>query len=136
MILQYRGFNNVWCYEEADIVSWANVWVGKETRDYRAGGVRHEFHLQDTEGLSKEETASKDLKYVSEMHKAVDKLIQEETHFYSDEISYHVDKPFDQLENVCVVMMNTKGKSSYTKVFENKDVYLLNNHGQTVQRIS
>lgn len=136
MILQFKGFNNVWCYEEADTISWANVWVGKETQDYRKGGVRYELHLKDTEGLSKEEIDSKDLKYVSEMHNAVDKLIQEETHFYSDEIIYNVDKPFDQLENVCVVMMNTKGKCSYARVFDNKGVYLLNSHGQTVQRIS
>jgi hypothetical protein len=38
MILQYKGFNNNWVYEEADTIASAVVWVGKETRDYRKGG--------------------------------------------------------------------------------------------------
>ena len=46
MILQYKGFNNTWVYEEAEIITSAVVWVGKETRDYRKGGVRYEGKLK------------------------------------------------------------------------------------------
>ena len=28
MILQYKGFKENWCYEEADQISFANVYVG------------------------------------------------------------------------------------------------------------
>ena len=34
MILQYKGFNNNWVYEEAEVITSAVVWVGKETCDY------------------------------------------------------------------------------------------------------
>ena len=67
------------------------------------------------------------------MHKAVDRLIREETHC-SDEIVYHIDKPFDQMENVTVVTLNDKNKN-VTRVFES-GVYLLNSKGQTVQKLA
>lgn len=35
MVLQYKGFNNNWIYEEAEVITSAVVWVGKETRAYR-----------------------------------------------------------------------------------------------------
>ena len=132
MILQYKGFNNNWCYEEAETITQAVVWVGKETRDYRKGGVRYEKkYLPDyMNGRSKEEV---DLCYVKEMHEAVDKLIRKETNC-SDEIAYHINKPFDEMENVVVVTLSDKNKY-ITRVFES-GVYLLNNKGQTVQRLA
>ena len=131
MILQYKGFNNNWIYEEAETITHAVVWVGKETRDYRKGGVRYEGKLKkNLHGL---EIAENDLAYVKELHDAVDKLIKEETHC-SDEISYHIDKPFDQMENVTVVTLSDKNKY-ITRVFES-GVYLLNSKGQTVQKLA
>lgn len=134
MILQYKGFNNNWCYEEAETIIFANVWVGKETRDYRKDGMRHKFHTEKLQKCSsEEERESLKLKYVQEMHNAVDKLIKEETNCY-DNIVYHIDSRFDDMENVSVVTLMDKNKT-ITYVFEN-GVYLLNNRGQTVQRIA
>ncbi len=130
MILQYKGFNNNWCYEEADTITSAVVWVGKETRDYRKGGIRHKKRYENLHGL---EIAEADLAYVKEMHEAVDRLIKKETHC-GDEIVYHIDKPFDQMENVTVVSLTDKNKN-ITRVFEN-GVYLLNSKGQTVQKLA
>lgn len=131
MILQFKGINNVWCYEEAEQIRWANVWVGSETRDYREGGEKWKRIRGDHEdGLDK---SGLGLKYVTEMHKAVDKLIKTETNC-GDEIVYYVNSPFNQLENVCVVTLTDKNKN-ITYVFED-GVYLLNNRGQTVQRIA
>ena len=134
MILQYKGFNNNWCYEEAETIVFANVWVGKETRDYRKDGVRYNLHTEKLQKCgSEEERESLRLKYVQEMHNAVDKLIKEETNCY-DNIVYHIDGRFDDMENVSVVTLMDKNKT-ITYVFEN-GVYLLNNRGQTVQRIA
>ena len=74
MILQYKGFNNNWIYEEAETITHAVVWVGKETRDYREGGVRHSLKYSEEymRGRSKEEV---DLAYVNEMHKCIKLLI-------------------------------------------------------------
>lgn len=119
MILEYKGFNNNWIYEEAEIITYAVVWVGKETQKYREGGLKYK--------------TESDLAYVKEMHEAVDNLIKEETHC-SDEIIYHIDKPFEQMENVTVVTLSDKNKY-ITRVFEN-GVYLLNSKGQTVQKLA
>ena len=134
MILQYKGFNNNWCYEEAETIVFANVWVGKETRDYRKDGIRYKLHTEELQKCgSEDERESMRLKYVQEMHNAVDKLIKEETNCY-DNIVYHIDGCFDNMENVSVVTLMDKNKT-ITYVFEN-GVYLLNNRGQIVQRIA
>lgn len=130
MVLQYKGFNNNWVYEEAETVTSAVVWVGKETRDYRKGGIRYEKKYENLHGR---EIGEVDLNYVKEMHDAVDRLIKEETHC-GDEIVYHIDKPFDQMENVTVVTLNDKNKN-VTRVFES-GVYLLNGKGQTIQKLA
>lgn len=130
MILQYKGFNNNWCYEEAETITQAVVWVGKETRDYRKGGERYNKKYENLHGL---DIAKADLAFVKEMHEAVDRLIRKETHC-DGEIVYHIDKPFDQMENVTVVTLNDKNKN-ITRVFES-GVYLLNSKGQTVQRLA
>lgn len=137
MVLQYKGFNNNWIYEEAEVITSAVVWVGKETCAYRKGGVRYEKKYSELYKNGKTPDQSDlnkvDLDYVAEMHKAVDRLIREETHC-GDEIVYHIDKPFDQMENVTVVTLNDKNKN-VTRVFES-GVYLLNSKGQTVQKLA
>lgn len=134
MILQYKGFNNNWCYEEAETIIFANVWVGKETRDYREGGDRYKLHTEKLqEFMTEEERNNLRLKYAQEMHNAVDRLIKQETNCY-DNIVYHIEGSFDKMENVCVVTLIDKNKTN-TYVFE-YGVYLLNNRGQTVQKIA
>lgn len=136
MILQYKGFKNNWCYIEAETIVWANVWVGKETRDYRKDGIRWK-HLQKTleECQNEEQKSSVSLHYVQEMHNSVNKLIKEETNCY-DDIVYHIDGKFDDMENVCVVTLMDKNMANPCTYVFDKPVYLLNNHGQTVQRLS
>jgi len=134
MILQYKGFNNNWCYEQANTIVWSNVWVGKETRDYRQGGVRYNLHQAESKDDLGRGIITSDLKYIEEIHKAVDHLIKEETKC-ADEIVYLVgDKLFVNLENVCVVTLQDKSKY-ITYVFE-KGVYILNDSGGTVQKIA
>ena len=133
MILQYKGFNNVWCYEEAETICFANVWVGKETKDYREGGVRYRLYEESRNKARGSDRADVDSKYTQELHDAVDKLITRETHC-SDNITYHINGNFDELDNVCVVTLIDKEKYK-THVFE-KGAYLLNNNGHTVQHIS
>ena len=43
MILQYKGFNNNWCYEEAETIIFANVWVGKEFPNMKQNRRRIQF---------------------------------------------------------------------------------------------
>lgn len=132
MILQYKGFNNNQCYIEAETITWANVWVGKETQQYRNGGDRFSIREKLREQGEKEQD---DLLYIEEMHDAVDRLIQSETGTITDEIVYCVgDTRFDQLENVFVVMLSGQNLSK-TYLF-NRGVYLLNNYGKTVQKIA
>lgn len=135
MILQYKGFNNNWIYEEAETITYAVVWVGKETRDYRKGGVRHSYKYSEEymRGRTKEVV---DRAYADEMHKAVNRLIKEETHC-SDDIVYYINSSkFSEMENVVVVTLQDKHKY-ITRVF-NQDggVYLLNSRGQTVQKLA
>lgn len=117
MILQYKGFNNNWTYEEADTITYAVVYVGEVTRKYRCD------RSNDSDAL----------KRAKMMHDEVDKLIDQETHC-GDEIVYHIDKPFSEMENVTVVMLRDRNKN-ITRVFDS-GVYLLNNKGQTVQRLA
>lgn len=123
MILQYKGFNNNWVYEEADTITSAVVWVGKVTHDYRKDGVKYE---------QKQKLNQDNLTYMNELSKAIDKLIIEETHC-NEEIVYHINKPFEEMENVVVITLNDRNKG-VTRVFE-EGVYLLNDKGQTVQRL-
>lgn len=133
MILQYQGFKNNWCYEEADTIVFAKVWVGKVTRDYRQGGIQHKIHAEELKKCNSEkERDSLKLKYVQEMQDAVNKLIKEETNCY-DDIVYHTEGRFDEMENVAVVTLMDKNKM-VTYVFDD-GVYLLNSRGQTVRRI-
>lgn len=115
MILQYRGFKENWCYEEADQISYANVYVGDVIKEY-----------------SKKEYGD-DLERARAIHNAVDEYLKKETGCYTDEIIYHVGT-FTDMNRVCVVMLDDKNKH-ITRVFYKNSVYLLNNRGQTVQRL-
>lgn len=118
MILQYKGFNNNWTYEEAETITYAVVYVGEITSKYKS---------------DRSEDRNEALKRAKIMHDEVDKLIEQETHC-GDDIIYHIDKPFSEMGNVTVVMLRDKNKN-ITRVFD-AGVYLLNNKGQTVQRLA
>ena len=118
MVLQYKGFNNNWCYEEADTVTRAVVYVGEVAESYR----KRRSEYKD------------EIRYADEVYNAVNSLIIKETACDEDTIAYHIDKQFDQLGNVVVVILRDRNKN-VTRVFEN-GVYLLNNNGQTVQRLA
>lgn len=117
MILQYKGFNNNWCYEEADTITSAVVYVGEVAESYRKRKNEYKDEIQ----------------YADEVYKEVSEFIIKETCCETD-IAYHIDKRLDQLGNVVVVTLRDRNKN-VTRVFEN-GVYLLNNSGQTVQRLA
>ena len=118
MILQYKGFKENWCYEEADQISHANVYVGDVIKEYS----KKEYK----DGLEK----------MSAIHNAVDEHLKKETGCYEEEIIYHIgDNTFTDMKNVCVVMLDDKNKH-IARVFYKNTAYLLNNRGQTIQRLS
>lgn len=116
MILQYKGFKENWCYEEAERISFANVYVGDVIKEYS------------------EKTYGDDLEKARAIHNAVDEHLKRETGCYDEEIIYHVGK-FNDMKNVCVVMLDDKNKHT-ARVFYKNTAYLLNNRGQTIQRLS
>lgn len=136
MILQYKGFNNVWCYEEAETISFANVYIGDITRKYSRDGelyketkrkIREQYGDDiDRDGLT--------LKLCSDEREEINNAIIEETHCIND-IVYHIDGELADVRNVCVVMLHDKNKYVGTRVFT-EGVYLLNNRGQTVQKLA
>jgi hypothetical protein len=117
MILQYKGFKENWCYEEAEQISYANVYVGDVIEQV----------------LEKE--YSNGLEQAKAMQNAVDEILKKETGCYSDEIIYHTEGIFKDMKHVCVVMLDDKNKH-ITRVFYKNTAYLLNNRGQTIQRLS
>ena len=117
MILQYKGFNNNWCYEEADVITQAIVYAGEVTQNYR----------------NKKREYKDEILYADDVYKSVSNLIIRETCCDEDTIAYHTDRRLDELENVLVVTLRDKNKN-VTRVFEH-GVYLLNGKGQTVQRL-
>lgn len=136
MILQYKGFNDNWCYEQSNTIVYSKVYVGEITKSFQDGG-QFSYNLKDIEkspieiGESAEGIA---LNRVKMMHESVDKFIKEKTNC-ADEIVYLIgDKRFDEMENICVVTLKDKNKY-VTYVFDN-GVYILNDSGGTVQRIA
>lgn len=117
MILQYKGFKENWCFEEAEQISFANVYVGDVIKETSIKQYNN------------------DLEKVKAIHNAVDEYLKKETGCYDDEIIYNIgDNNFTDMKNVCVVMLDDKNKH-ITRVFYKNTVYLLNNKGQTVQRL-
>ena len=116
MILQYRGYKNNWCYEEAERISHADVYVGDVIKEYSS------------------KIYNDDLEKVKAIHDAVDEHLKKETGCCDTEIIYHVEK-FSDMKNVSVVMLDDKNKH-ITRVFYKNTAYLLNNRGQTIQKLS
>lgn len=117
MILEYKGYNNNWCYEEASVISWAFVSVDKEIES-----VKNKFN-------------GNTLNLEAEIRIVIETKIRNETMASSDYISFMIGKtPISELTNICVVILNGKDLNE-TYVFLS-GVYLLNNSGGTVQRIA
>ena len=124
MILQYKGYNNNWCYEEANTIIWANICVGRITQDYKEKKINLNQNVDSTQEMHN----------VQEMHKAVNELIQSETNCDSDIIYLIGNKSFSDLDNICVVTL--KDKMKYITYVFIEGVYILNNSGGTVQKIA
>lgn len=117
MILQYKGFNNNWVYEEARSITKANINVGVVIYSYK------ETTLNELN----------DAHYYKDMYKSVEKYIKKETHC-SDEIIFHINCNFKELQNVSVITLNDVSKK-VTYVF-NSDAYLLNREGQIICKLA
>lgn len=116
MILQYRGYKNNWCYEEAERVSSAFVNVDKIIKEAKAQATGDPLEQY---------------KFVCD---AVFDHIDEELGSFDSEKIFHCDKMLYDLTSVCAVMLEDKNKN-ITRIFSDTDVYLLNSKGQTVQKI-
>lgn len=135
MILNYKGYNNVWCYEEADVICHANVYVGDITKKYRENGekwLEMQDKIKETTKVEGFDTEGVGLSYSTEMMEMVTNRIINETHCH-DEIVFHISTSFEEMENLCIVVL--QGKRTYAFSFD-FGVYLLNNHGETVQRLT
>ena len=130
MILQFKGFNNNWSYEEADIITYAYLNVDETTKKYR-GNTHSNFKTEEDE-------YNWNLNRSKEMHDAVDDYICRQTN--AANIIYSIGElPFSEMTNILVVMLDDKNKH-ITRVFDTRNadtsVYLLNGKGQTVQKLA
>lgn len=113
MILQYKGFNNNWTYEEAETITVATVEVTR---------VKIEANDSDEE-----------LNLIKNISEKIDQEIREATN--CSNIAYITPKPIYELGYVKVAMLSDKNKD-FAYVFDtNTEVYLLNNSGKTVRKI-
>jgi L-fucose mutarotase/ribose pyranase (RbsD/FucU family) len=123
MILQYKGHNNNWCYEEANTIVWAIVGLHEITDKYKEP-------IGDTSKIAES------LDLIRETHKEIETYIEKETKCSNDIIYLIGDSLLVDLKNICVVTLKDKNKY-VTYVFkQGNGVYILNNSGGTVQRIS
>lgn len=129
MILQYKGFNNNWTYIYADEITFARVYIGKESNDYVKNGLRYNCYLEENGS-----DPYKDLHYIQEGYNAIDTIIKKETHCDDDIIWVIDEKDRFKLQNVCVVMISSKNIVR-TYVFDN-GAYMLNDNGKTVMRLA
>ena len=129
MILQYKGYNNNWTYIYADEITFANVYIGKESNDYVKDGLRYNYYLEENN-----KDPYKDSHYIQEGYNAIDKIIKNETHC-DDNIIWVIDeKDRFKLQNVCVVMISSKNIIR-TYVFDS-GAYMLNDSGKTIMRLT
>lgn len=132
MILQYKGFNNNWTYEEADVITYAVVNVDEITSKYR------DYKDLDTHDFLRNVGKREfDLQRTKKMQNEVDEYICKQTNAVN--IDYHIgDIKFKDMTSILVVMLDDKNKH-ITRVFNNTNtnagVYLLNSKGQTVQKL-
>lgn len=129
MILQYKGFNNNWTYIYADEITFARVYIGKESNDYVKNGLRYNCYLEENGS-----DPYKDLHYIQEGYNAIDTIIKKETHCDDDIIWITDEKDRFKLQNVCVVMISSKNIVR-TYAFDN-GAYMLNDSGKTVMRLA
>lgn len=129
MILQYKGFNNNWTYIYADEITFARVYIGKESNDYVKNGLRYNCYLEENGS-----DPYKDLHYIQEGYNAIDAIIKKETHCDDDIIWVIDEKDRFNLQNVCVVMISSKNIVR-TYAFDN-GAYMLNDSGKTVMRLA
>ena len=130
MILQFKGINNTWSYEEADIITYTYLNVDEIIKKYR-GNTRPNFKTEEDE-------YNWNLNRSKEMHDETDDYICRQTN--AANIIYNIGElPFSEMTNILVVMLDDKNKH-ITRVFDttNADtsVYLLNGKGQTVQKLA
>lgn len=129
MILQYKGFNNNWTYIYADEITFANVYIGKESNDYVKDGIRYNLYLEENNI-----DPYKDSYYIQEGYNAINKIIQKETHCCDDIIWVTDEKDRFKLQNVCIVMISSKNIIR-TYAFDN-GAYMLNDYGKTIVRLA
>lgn len=123
MILQYKGYNNVWCYEEARHINWANVELVT---------VSEKFEKRFNEAHTPED----ELQLISDHHKAIYNKICDDTHCDFESINDMTIGSLRDLNNVCIVNLGDRDVNT-TYIFEQgRGVYILNSRGQTVQRIA
>ena len=124
MILEYKGFNNVWCFEEARHIAWANVEIVT---------VRQQFE----ERLKAEKTTEEEAALRCDFRMAVSQKIATELNRDIDTINYMIGNiELEILDNICAVVLCDRDINA-TYVFEQgRGVYILNSKGQTVQRIA
>lgn len=113
MILQYKGFNNNWTYEEANqiTVSTAEVTIA----DIKANDAEEELNL------------------IKKFSEQIEEEIISATHGIN--ITYLTNKPIYKCGNVKVVILSDKNKE-VTYVFDmEQEVYLLNDSGKTIRKV-
>ncbi len=118
MILEYKGFNNNWCYVEAQTITWAMVHVAEVIKKVKSNALPEKDELLKAR----------------EMMEAVNTHIRKEVACGGEIIYVLGELPFDEMTNVCVVCLNDINHCT-TYVF-NKGVYLLNSSGRTVQKLA
>ena len=113
MILQYKGFNNNWTYEEANQITVSIV----------------EITIVDI----KENDAEERLRLIKEFSEKIEEEIISTTH--GTNIIYLTNKPIYKCGNVKVIILSDKNKE-VTYVFDmEQEVYLLNDSGKTIRKI-
>lgn len=113
MILQYKGFNNNWTYEEADSITTSTVAI--------------------TKAEIQEENIEKELEKIGYFSEQIRKEIQDATK--CNNMVFITDKPLYSLGFVKIAIMRDKNKE-VTYIFDAfKEVYLLSNSGKTVKRL-
>jgi hypothetical protein len=115
MVIQYKGFNDGWCYEEADTVYVKTLFVSDLLDHYKDCTELNDF---------------------SEMYDKLNLCIQNECS--CDSPVYLTKKETKDLDRINVVILGTGSKCSIPcgKVYVfDSDFYLLNDSGKTVQHI-
>lgn len=113
MILQYKGFNNNWTYEEAETITVATVEVTK---------AKIEANDSDEE-----------LNLIKDVSEKIDQEIRGATNCAN--ITYITQKPIYELGYAKVAMISDKNKDCAYVFDVNTEVYLLNNSGKTVRKM-